>query len=98
MLYFIYEEGRAADFLPLYEKYAGQLRWDRHHYRAAKIYVAKKRPEDAREALRTMAKKAWCPVEYMQMAPMEIWEHDDLCPLLTPSFGRELLELSKGQS
>jgi hypothetical protein len=98
MLHFVYEHGRAADFISLYEKFGGRITTMDHHVHAAKVFVAKKKTASAVKAIRTMTTKAWYYVEAMQVAPMQLWAHDDLAPVLTAKLCRELLELPKGQT
>jgi hypothetical protein len=96
MLHFMYKYTNTKDFLVLYKKYAEDLFTTTHHINAAKIYVSTKQLEEARQAMRRMTLHGWIPIEHTQVAPMELFSHIDLLPLLTHKFCEELLHM-KGQ-
>lgn len=97
LLHFLFKQAATEEALQYYATYASQLRTEDHHLTAARLYANLHRPEQARQAILLFATLAWFPVEFVQVAPMRLWQFEDLQPILTPELKEEILALPKGR-
>ncbi|MFH6993732.1 hypothetical protein [Flavobacterium sp. FlaQc-48] len=96
LLYFMLEKGNTDESLAYYEKYAENLINQDHHINASRLFVLKGENEKAKKAILNYVKK-WYPVEHIQVTPIQIFQFEDLYPILTKEFKNEILETPKAQ-
>lgn len=96
LLHFMLESGNTDESLAYYEKFAAKIFLDDIHINAARLFYLTGQIDKAKQAIIRFAKN-WYPVEYIQIAPMVLFNYDDLLPLLTKEFKQEILSLPKGK-
>ena len=98
ILNFIYADGRAEDYIELYEKFAQTNDFNSdHHLNAAKIYIFLNESDKAKKAVLNYAEVGWHPVEHTQVMPMTLFSKYSLYELLTKDFLNKLMIIPKGQ-
>ncbi|MEN5086094.1 hypothetical protein ABE426_06460 [Sphingobacterium faecium] len=96
LLYFMLESGNTEESLAYYEKFADKIFPDDIHINAARLFYLTGQIDKARQAIITFAKN-WYPVEHIQITPMVLFDYDDLLPVLTAEFKKEILNIPKGK-
>lgn len=95
LLHFVLPEAASGEALAYYASVADLVTVPYHHIHAARLYHALGDSEQARACLLRFATRCFYPVEHSQIMPMALWEHDDLLPLYTPAFLRQILLADK---
>lgn len=95
LLHFMFQTGATAEALNYYHTYASEIRTESHHLNAARLYAKLNDLTSAQQALLTYAAIAWFPVEHIQVAPMRLWEFNELSSILTQDLREKILALPK---
>jgi hypothetical protein len=97
LLNFMFEEGNTEESLAYYEKYAENLNNENTHINASRLFLATNQIEKAKTAILNYSVNCWYPVEYIQITPMRLFEFEDLKPILTKEFKKEILYKPKAK-
>lgn len=97
LLNFMFEKGNTAESLAYYGKYAVEIATENIHINAARLYHLSNQIDKAQNAILAFVKQ-WRPVEKIQITPMYLFEFEDLYPLLTPEFKKQILYTPKGNN
>ncbi len=97
LLNFMFEEANTEESLSYYEKYADSLKNENTHINASRLFLATNQIEKAKKTILDYCIKCWYPVEYIQITPMRLFEFEELKPILTKEFKKEILYKSKAK-
>lgn len=87
----MFEEGNTEECLNYYEKYSENLSNENTHINASRLFLATNQTEKAKKAILNYSVNCWYPVEHIQITPMRLFEFEDLYPILTKEFKKEIL-------
>ena len=96
LLYFMIINCNSEEVFKYYENYSDEIRNENIHLDISRLYSLAKRKEEAENALLRYATN-WFPVESLQIAPMTIFEHNELDFILTEEFKNKILKTPKSQ-
>jgi hypothetical protein len=91
LLNFMFEEGNTEESLAYFEKYAENLKNENTHINASRLFLATNQIEKAKKTILNYCINCWYPVEYIQITPMRLFEFEELYPILTKEFKKEIL-------
>jgi len=94
LLHFMFEKANTIETLKYYETWAKEITNVHFHLYAARYFNLLDEKEKSSEAILKYAQN-WYPVENIQIAPMGLFEYNDILPILTKELKEKILYMSK---